>query len=116
MTETPERNQRFEMAPARYRPNDPDMTTMAAGKNANSCRTQEKALRPEANCGFIEPAVYASVAVMVRCRKRSALSAVLAAVCARPHPPTPASARAVARACENHRMLRTPKPRITVAM
>jgi Protein of unknown function (DUF1697) len=99
---TPAEKNRFEMIPARWSPNAPDMTNIAAGNETITARTHPRADNADVTWCEPEPAIEnASAARTVMRTNNTAASAALEAVAAAPQPPLPASRSTLESAAPN---------------
>src|SRR5439155_6513442 len=90
-TATPAPKRAFEISPARQSPNDPDMISIARGKELNTTRAHAKSFRPEVSVVFPEPAIeYARAALSAMSSRNRPPTAALEAVAAAPQPSCPA--------------------------
>jgi hypothetical protein len=105
------------MVPAWRGPNDPAMTSIAAGNEAMTIKTHERSLSPDVSWLLPEPAIdYASAALSVMSTKKITASAALEAVAAAPQTPWPAARSSFESAAANQSRWRTHIPKMTAAI
>src|SRR5262245_43647763 len=104
------------MRPARQRPNEPAMISMARGNEVSTKHDHEKSFNPGASTPAPELVIeVARAAPIATSKSRAAPSAALDAVAAAPQPSLPASAKVVRNAAANHIRLRIAKPATAAA-
>src|SRR5215475_9049363 len=112
-TTTPTEKNRFEMMPARQRPNAPDMTNIAAGNARITPSTQPRSENADVTWGEPAPAIENASAAcnIIRTNNRAAIAA-LEAIAATPQPPLPASRSTLASAAPNQSCSRKAKQKM----